>query len=182
MIHAIVDRARKVQGADFIQLRNKNIDALDLLKITHWYIQQGHQVIVNTRTDIALLAGASGVHLPSHSLSPKTVRKIVPENFLIGVSCHSREELLRAEQEGASYAYLSPVFAPISKDDPAPVLGLDGFHRMIEGIHLPVYALGGITPERIPECLNAGAYGVAGISLVDLLQTPDPHRITVSGK
>ncbi len=169
MIHAIVEQIREVRHADFVHVRNKNIAAKELLQMTRWYVGQGKKVIVNTRTDIALLSGASGVHLPSRSLSPATIRKTVPDDFLLGVSCHSREELLRAEDQGASYAYLSPVFSPLSKNDPAPILGPEGFQKAIAGISIPVYALGGITPERIAECLDAGASGVAGISLVDLL-------------
>lgn len=169
MIHAIVDGVREVRGADFIHVRNKELDALDLLKTVSWYVERGHRVIVNTRTDVAIAGGAAGVHLPSHSLLPSTVRRIAPSGFLIGISCHSREDLLRAQGEGADYAYLSPVFAPISKVDTTPPLGIDGFRRAIEKLTIPVLALGGITPSRIEECLRAGAAGVAGITLAGKL-------------
>ncbi len=169
MIHAIVDRIREVRGADFVHIRNKELDALDLLKIVCWYVERGHRTIVNTRTDVAIAGGAAGVHLPSHSLLPSTVRRIVPSGFLIGISCHSREDLLRAQDKGADYAYLSPVFTPLSKADTTPPLGVDGFRHAAEGLTIPVLALGGITPDRIEECLRAGAAGVAGITLAGKL-------------
>lgn len=169
MIHAIVDRTRDVPGADFVHVRNKKLEARELLALVRWYVERGYRVIVNTRTDVAIAVGAAGVHLPSDSLRAATVRKVVPDGFLIGVSCHSREELLRAQDDGADYAYLSPVFAPLSKGYDQPVLGINGFRKTIRGLSIPVIALGGITPERISECLDAGANGVAGISLVDLL-------------
>lgn len=169
VIHVIVDRVREVRGADFIHVRNKELDAIDLLKIVRWYVEQGHRAIVNTRTDVAIAGGAAGVHLPSHSLVPSTVRRITPPEFLIGISCHSREDLLHAQGEGADYAYLSPVFTPLSKADATPPLGIDGFRRAVEGLTIPVLALGGITPDRIQECLRAGAAGVAGITLTGKL-------------
>lgn len=177
MIHAIVDHVRDVSSTNFIHVRNKNLDARELIQLVRWYVEKGNQVLVNTRIDVALAAQAAGVHLPSNSLRPSTVRRMVPEGFLIGVSCHSREDLIQAQNEGADYAYLSPVFAPLSKKEDGPILGIDGFRQSIEGLTIPVLALGGITPERIPDCLSAGAYGVAGISLVDLLQAPHTHRI-----
>lgn len=164
MIHAIVDRAGEVR-ADVVHVRNKQLEARPLLELVRWFVSAGHRVVVNTRCDVALAAGAAGVHLPGNWIDLSRYRVIVPAGFLIGVSCHSREDLLRAQAEGADYAYLSPVFAPLSKQDARPPLGLDGFSGMVAGLSLPVLALGGITAVRIPECLAAGAAGVAGISL-----------------
>ncbi len=164
MIHAIVDRPRVVR-ADIVHVRNKEIDGRALLEIAQWFVSRKYRVVVNTRCDVALAAGAAGVHLPGHWIDLSRYRAIVPAGFLIGASCHSREDLLRAQAEGADYAYLSPVFAPLSKRDERPPLGLDGFSRMVAGLTIPVLALGGVTAERIPECLAAGAAGVVGISL-----------------
>jgi thiamine-phosphate pyrophosphorylase len=164
VIHLIVDERREIR-ADVIHTRAKIASARDQLALARWYVDRGARVIVNSRADIAVAAGAAGLHLPSNSLAPNELRRIVPAGFLIGVSCHSREELERAEREGADYAYLSPVFSPLSKPDDRPPLGLDGFAATIVGLRIPVLALGGITPERIPDCLRAGAAGVAGITL-----------------
>lgn len=177
MIHAIVDRRRNAR-ADVIHVRNKIIPARELFELAKWYVNRGDRVVVNTRADIALAAGAAGVHLPSGSFAPRELRPIVPAGFLIGVSCHSREDVERAQAEGADYAYLSPVFAPLSKQDARAPLGLEGFAAAIRGLTIPVFALGGATPERLGECLAAGAAGIAGIGLVDLLEAPDANRIT----
>lgn len=166
VIHAIVDSAKNVR-ADFIHVRNKQATARELLEIVRHY--RGQRVIVNSRMDVALAAGAVGLHLASDAPSPAEFRGIAPPGFLIGVSCHNREDLERAEAEGADYAYLSPVFQPLSKAVVGPVLGLEGFARSIEGLRIPVLALGGITMERIPLCIASGAAGVAGISLAETL-------------
>ena len=134
-------------------------------------------MIVNMRADIALAAGAAGVHLPSGSFAPRELRTITPPGFLIGASCHSREDLERAQAGGADYAYLSPVFAPLSKDDSREPLGLATFAERIRGLTIPIFALGGVTPARLSECLAVGAAGIAGIGLVDLLETPDADGI-----
>ena len=164
MIHAIVDGAREV-NADYVHVRNKAMAARDLLALTRWHMERHPRVIVNTRCDVALAAGAAGLHLPGGSIAPSRFREIAPYGFLIGVSCHTREELVRAEAEGADYAYLSPIFPPLSKADDRKPLGLDHLASMIAGLKIPVLALGGITRDRIPECLRAGAAGVAGITL-----------------
>jgi thiamine-phosphate pyrophosphorylase len=176
VIHAIVDRRRNVR-ADVIHVRNKNATARELLELVGWYVARGDRVVVNTRADIAMAAGAAGVHLPSGSFAPQELRVIAPRGFTIGVSCHNRDDLRRAADEGADYAYLSPVFAPISKQDSRPLLGLDGFAAAITGVAIPVFALGGMTPDRLSDCLAVGAAGIAGIGLVDLLKAPDADRI-----
>jgi thiamine-phosphate pyrophosphorylase len=175
-MHAIVDRRRSVR-ADAIHVRNKSASARELLDLARWYVARGARVIVNTRADVALAAGAAGVHLPSGSFAPRELRAITPPGFLIGVSCHSRADVERAQAEGADYAYLSPVFSPQSKPDARTPLGLEGFAAAIRGLTLPVFALGGVTPARLSECLAAGAAGIAGIGLVDLLEAPDADGI-----
>ena len=165
LVHLIVDRARELSVPGIVHVRNKQLDAAPLLALVRFYQAQGRTVLVNSRVDVALAAGAAGVHLPSDSPAPFWWRKLAPPGFLIGVSCHSRAELERAQAEGADYAYLSPVFAPLSKPDGRPPLGLDGFQQMVAGLALPVLALGGITWAHRTACEAAGAAGIAGISL-----------------
>jgi thiamine-phosphate pyrophosphorylase len=164
IVHAIVDSFHEVR-ADVVHVRNKEIEARELWAIARAYAAQGLRVIVNTRCDVALAAGASGLHLPAGSIAPSRWRAIVPQGFSIGVSCHTRVDLERAQAEGADYAYLSPVFAPLSKPDPRPPLGWDGFSRTIEGLTIPVLALGGMTLDRRDAAARAGAAGIAGITL-----------------
>lgn len=165
LVHLIVDRPRTLQVPGTVHVRNKQIDAGELLAMVRHYQAQGRTVLVNSRVDVALAAGAGGVHLPSDSIAPSRWRKLLPPGFLIGVSCHNRQDLERAQAEGADYAYLSPVFAPLSKPDERPPLGLDTFQRMTAGLTLPVLALGGITWAHQAECEAAGAAGIAGINL-----------------
>lgn len=164
VIHAIVDCAREVR-ADIVHIRNKQITPRELLELTRWFVERRFRVVVNTRCDVALAARAAGVHLPSDSVSVRRFRTIVPADFLIGVSCHSREELEKAQEEGADYAYLSPVFRPLSKTDDRRPMGLDGFARSIAGLTIPILALGGMSLQHYEKCRAAGAAGIAGISL-----------------
>jgi thiamine-phosphate pyrophosphorylase len=165
LLHLIVDRPRTLSSPGTVHVRNKQIDAGELLGVVRHYQAQGRTVLVNSRVDVALAAGAAGVHLPSDSIAPSRWRKLVPPGFLLGVSCHNRQDLERAQAEGADYAYLSPVFAPLSKPDDRPPLGLDGFQQLIAGLTMPVLALGGITWAHQAACEAAGAAGIAGISL-----------------
>jgi len=164
IVHAIVDSFREVR-ADVVQVRNKSIEARELLAVARAYVERGHRVVVNSRCDVALAAGAAGLHLPANSIPPSRWRAIVPPEFLVGVSCHSRDELLRAQDEGADYAYLSPVYVPLSKPDSRPPLGWDGFSRLVEGLQIPVFALGGMTLAHRDDARRAGAAGIAGITL-----------------
>jgi thiamine-phosphate diphosphorylase len=111
---------------------------------------------------VAIAAGAAGVHLPSGSPAARFWRR---PGFLIGVSCHTVEDVRQAEADGADYAVFGPVFPPLSK---LPVLeprGIEGLSQAAAAVRIPVLALGGITSENIAACISAGAAGVAGISL-----------------
>jgi thiamine-phosphate pyrophosphorylase len=152
-------------GVDMIQIRAKVLSARALAELVRSAVAGALQskVLVNTRTDVALACGAQGVHLPAGSMSPATIRPIVPPGFLIGVSCHSIEELQAAEREGADFAVYGPVFPSITKS--LTPIGIDAFREAVAAVHLPVYALGGVTNENAPACNAAGAAGIAGISL-----------------
>ena len=145
-------------GAELIQIRAKELSARDLLRLSEQAVAiAGARVLVNTRTDIALLCGAGGVHLPANAPVP---RRIAPAGFLIGASCHTIGELQTAESEGVDFAVYGPVFDSPGK---GPAIGLDALRDAVRSVRLPIYALGGITEENAPFCAEAGAYGIAGI-------------------
>lgn len=168
-LDALVDCANRAAaaGATMIQIREKDLPARLLADLIHriLVVCPRTRIIVNSRLDAALACGAHGLHLPGGSPPPSALRSICPPGFLIGVSCHNSGDLEAAESEGADYAFLSPVFLPISKQSPLPVLGLDGLAAACRTVRLPVYALGGITSANAQSCIDAGAAGVAGISL-----------------
>jgi thiamine-phosphate pyrophosphorylase len=152
------------EGVDLIQIRAKELSGRALTELVRSAVALGsNNVLVNTRTDVALACGARGVHLPAGSIVPSMIRKVTPGGFLIGVSCHTIEELNAAEREGADFAVFGPIFASITKT--VTPIGVDELRRATSRVRMPVYALGGVTNENARSCMEAGAAGIAGISL-----------------
>jgi len=160
----VAERAAR-EGVEMIQIRAKELSARELSGLVRSVLRvaQRSRILVNTRTDVALACGAHGVHLPAESMTPDTVRRITPGGFLIGVSCHTIQELRAAEREGADFAVYGPVFPSVTKS--LTPIGIEAFREAARSVRLPVYALGGITPRNAEQCIAAGAAGVAGISL-----------------
>jgi thiamine-phosphate pyrophosphorylase len=151
---------------DFIQVRAPQLSARDLARrVRELMNSSGPRILVNDRADVALACGAAGVHLRDNSVSPRVIRRITPEEFIVTVACHDAEAVYRAAEDGADYAILAPVFAPLSKTSERPPLGLDALWRITRDSKIPVIALGGITMENARQCVEAGAAGVAGITL-----------------
>jgi thiamine-phosphate pyrophosphorylase len=156
-------------GVEWVQIREKDLSARELFDLTVRVLglpnPHRSKILVNTRVDVALAAGAGGVHLPAGSPAAGRWRELSPAGFLIGVSCHSLEEVRVAEEQGADYVVFGPVFAPRSKVTGLAPRGIDALAEAARAVRIPVLALGGITRLKAQDCMRAGAAGVAAISL-----------------
>lgn len=140
-----------------------------LFELTKQCIALHPRVLVNDRFDVALAAGAAGVHVTSQSISTSEVRRICGDEFIIGVSTHSLDEVLVARDEGADFVVFGPVFDTASKRSYGPAQGLAALAKVCE-VGLPVIALGGVALENVEACFRAGASGVAGIGMFSDLE------------
>lgn len=158
-------------GATCIQLRLKDVSARDLVVIAKELVRSvGVPVIVNDRADVAIAAGAAGVHLGADDVPASAIRSFVPEGFIIGASVGNDEEIRSAA--GADYVGIGPVFSTSSKKDAGHAIGIAEFMRLSVATGLPAVAIGGITAENARLAIDAGAAGVAAIASV--LGTIDP--------
>jgi thiamine-phosphate pyrophosphorylase len=158
-------------GVRLVQLRAKDLPAGPCLALAGDLAtrarQAGATFIVNDRADVARLSGADGVHLGQDDLTPESVRPWLGPSAVIGLSTHSETQLQAACAQPIDYLAIGPVFETMSKAKPDPVVGLEGVRRaatVAAAHHLPVVAIGGITIERAPDVIAAGASSVAIIS------------------
>ncbi len=153
-------------GVDAVHLREKDLPGGPLAvagRALRRAIGDRALLFVNERADVALVVGADGVQLPETGLSPREVREIAGSRLLIGRSVHDIDGAERAATEGADFVIAGNVYETGSKPGQAG-RGLEFVRRLAERCPIPVVAIGGITPERVPEVLRAGAWGVAVIS------------------
>ena len=155
-------------GVHLIQVRERDLDGGPLLRLVQRCVAATRgtraRVLVNERFDVALSAGAAGVHLRSDSMSARRVRSMAPAGFVIGRSVHDVEAACRAADDGVDYVLFGTVFESASKPGRAPA-GPDAVARAAAATSLPVLAVGGITVPRASTLKQAGAAGVAAIGL-----------------
>ena len=146
-------------GTVALQLREKDLSARALyelaLRLRAICSRAGAPLIVNDRIDVAIAADADGVHLPSDSIGVSMARKLLGPDRLIGVSTHSPPDVAGAAREGADFAVFGPVFDPLSKPAAGSAWGASGLRAACGAGAIPVFALGGITPDRTRELLAA---------------------------
>jgi len=162
-------------GASLIQLRDKSAPAGEFYRaaaeaIDHAH-QQGAKIIINDRADIALAAGADGVHLGQDDLSPVHARELLGPDAIIGFSTHSVEQAQKALELPINYLAIGPIFVTSTKTDVAPAVGLGGLGAVRNLIlNFPLVAIGGIDRSNAASVFEAGADSVAVIS--DLVSEP----------
>ncbi len=167
-----VAQSRQMKVA--VQLREKDLSARELYQLAcsmrSLCTRRDALLLINDRIDIAIASGADGIHLPSDSFTVRDARKLLGPSRLIGVSTHNRAQLDAASE--ADFAVFGPVFDPVSKKAYGPATGTDALAEACASTSIPVYALGGITPARIPEIQNSGAAGVALIGAIFAVEQP----------
>jgi thiamine-phosphate pyrophosphorylase len=184
---ALLDKIEEAAscGVDYVQLREKDLGARELERLTRDALRAirgacgsvGNEaartrLLVNSRVDVALAAGADGVHLRSEDVSVKDVRRILEVaaherrtdgGFVVACSCHTADDIFRAVSEGADFA----VFAPVFEKKDSPGTRPAGLAELREACRtkIPVIALGGVNAENVASCLEAGTAGIAAIRL-----------------
>ena len=156
-------------GITAFQLREKDLNDTELIKLAQSIAELCHNyqanLFINTHTCIAHDVGAAGVHLPANAEPVDSIKETeTGDNFYIGCSVHSFDAAQKREAEGADFVTYSPIYATASKPGYGPAVGAASLAEVVKSVKLPVFALGGITPARVSECLTAGAFGVAVMS------------------
>lgn len=163
-------------GAPSIQLRAKEATARELTAMVQVLLPSvraaGSLLFVNDRLDVALAAGADGVHLGPDDLPVRDVRSTVADDFIVGYSTDDPEEAAQAQADGADYLGSGTVYATTNKSDPGEVIGVEGLRRVVEAVSIPVVGIGGITPDRAEAVAETGASGIAVIGAV--MSAADP--------
>lgn len=163
-------------GVTCVQLREKNCSTrefLDEALLLKELLQPlGLPLIINDRVDIALAIGADGVHLGQSDMPILHARRLLGPDCLIGISAESLDDALEAEQQGADYIGISPVFSTSTKTDTAPALGLEGLRRIREQVRIPLVGIGGINLTNAGQVRDAGADGVAVVSAIMAAASP----------
>ncbi len=190
-------------GVHFIQLREKDLSSRELESLARDVVaivretqastagSASHslrtKLLINSRADVALATGADGVHLPASDLTAAEARNLWNKAAssrppVIGVSCHTADDVRRAHTEGADFAVFAPVFEKVIGPERHGGTGLVALRQACEAVspaagkRFPVFALGGVTLENAQACIEAGAAGVAGIRL---FQDHDVHTVVV---
>lgn len=155
-------------GVPAIQLREKDLNSDELIHLAQPIAElcrnYNAQLFVNTDTRVAHNVGAAGVHLPANAEPVSSVKAQIDDGFSIGCSVHSFEAAEKRAAEGTDFLTYSPIYPTASKPGYGPAVGVENLAKLVARVKLPVFALGGITPARVAECLAAGAFGVAGMS------------------
>ncbi|MDE0297999.1 MAG: thiamine phosphate synthase [Candidatus Poribacteria bacterium] len=162
-------------GVTAIQLREKDLGDLEFYSLAAPIAELCHtysaRLFVNSRVKIALELEVAGLHFPANAPGGERIKTQAGKNLLIGGSIHSLSEALAREKDGVDFVTYSPIFTTASKPGYGPAVGLKGLNTLASAIDTPIFALGGVSPDHVSECMEAGAYGVAAMSSLMLPET-----------
>lgn len=165
-------------GVSCVQLREKEMSTREFIavakSIKKLLSSEGIPLIINDRVDVTLAAGAEGVHLGQSDMHIPDARRLLGKSAIIGVSAECLDDALAAEEEGADYIGISPVYATATKSDIATPLGLAGVAAIRQRVSLPLVGIGGINRENCVEVIAAGADGIAVVSAI--VSAPSPEQ------
>src|SRR5438093_6928054 len=157
----------RAAGCELLQYRNKDSNArqvLDQARELRQRLGPSVKLIMNDRADLCLAAQFDGVHVGQDDILPESARRVIGPNRWLGVSTHNPEQVAEADQTSADYIAIGPVFATASKQNPDPIVGVDGVRRARRLTRKPLVAIGGITRANCREVIEAGADSGAVIS------------------
>ncbi len=161
-------------GARIIQLREKKLAERDFYRLAERFreitAEAGILLIINDRVDVAMAVGADGIHVGQEDFPIRAAARIAPD-LLIGASTHDLEEALRAQEEGADYVNIGPIFHTGTKEDAGDFLGPEAIGRIAPELKIPYTVMGGIKESNIGRVLAAGARRVAVITAIT--EAPD---------
>lgn len=164
-------------GVSCVQLREKKLPTRQFVEEGRRLVEKlrplGIPLIVNDRVDVALACDADGVHLGQNDMHIADARGLLGSHRIIGISAESLEDAIRAEQEGADYVGISPVFSTATKADIAEPIGLKGVRAIRESVQLPLVGIGGISAANAADVIQHGADGVAVVSAIVAARCPE---------
>lgn len=164
-------------GVTCVQLREKHCSTREFIREARSLQPLLHRLkiplIINDRLDVALAIAADGIHLGQSDMHISDARRLVGKKMIIGISAENFDDAIVAEQEGADYIGISPVFATETKTDTAAPLGLEGIRRIRRAVGIPLVGIGGINFSNAREIISAGADGVAVVSAIIAADCPE---------
>ena len=164
---SVVGRAVSA-GVRAVQLRERDLPIRELLSLALDLQRElsDMQLFINDRVDLAVALGCRGAHLRESSLPAPVVRTLLRPSQLLGLSVHSIQGAVAAERHGADFVVLGPIYDTPSKREYGAPLGLQVLEQAARAVHIPIFAIGGMTALRIREVRQAGAFGVAVLSSI----------------
>lgn len=173
----IVEKA-VLGGVTAVQLREKHSEGkiffAKAIKLKQLLAKFDVPLIINDRVDIALAVNAEGIHIGQKDLPLVEVKKIIPNSMIVGVSVQTEEQALVAQKEGADYIGVGTVFPTTTKPD-AITMSFATLRKIVQAIHIPAVAIGGISLENIHQLSNVGVSGISVVSAI--MKADDPKSV-----